>query len=129
MQSISILITSSPESPSACINAIKYCQAAATNNLAITQVFFYGAGVYHANGLIETGNKSANLPLQWAALSKEFDFPLLVCVGAATQRGIIDAEQAEQTGKTQYSLFPPFKQVGLGEFFTLLHDSDKLVQF
>ena len=48
--------------------------------------------------------------------------PLGLAVAAA-------AEQAEQAGLAQHNLFEPFKQVGLGEFFTLLHNSSKLVQF
>ncbi|GGF57957.1 sulfurtransferase complex subunit TusD [Alteromonas lipolytica] len=127
MQRISILITSSPESPSASLEAQAFCRSTLASGNAIDQIFFYQAGVYHANGLID--HADSVVARGWQTLNTEFNVPLLVCVGAASSRGIIDEEQAKQLGQTQHSLFAPFKQVGLGEFFTLLHDSDKLVQF
>ncbi|MDC8831128.1 sulfurtransferase complex subunit TusD [Alteromonas gilva] len=129
MPSISVLITCSPESPARCINALDYCKSLLEQGSTINQIFFYQAGVYHANGLVDAGSTNLDLPARWSVFAANFGVPLLVCVGAATQRGIIDAAQAGQTGKAHHSLFAPFEQVGLGEFFTRLHDANKLVQF
>lgn len=125
---ISVLITCSPEAQNQCLNALHYCRELLNQGLIINQVFFYQAGVYHANGLIPD-NSGLNINQQWAELSEQYSLPLLVCVGAASKRGIIDQNQAVQSGLSNYTLYPPFKQVGLGEFFTILHNSDKLVQF
>ncbi|NVK57958.1 MAG: sulfurtransferase complex subunit TusD [Alteromonadaceae bacterium] len=129
MQSISVLITSSPESPSRCLNALDFCHKILEQGAAINQIFFYQDGVYHANGLIDAGSDDLHFGARWSELSNRYAVPLLVCVGAATKRGIIDADQASQSGKANHSVFAPFKQVGLGEFFTRLHDAEKLVQF
>jgi tRNA 2-thiouridine synthesizing protein D len=129
MQRISVLITSSPESLSACTDAVAFCHAAVAQGQSIEQIFFYQAGVYHANGLIDKAASEVDLPSAWQTFATANNVPLLVCVGAAGKRGVVDAEQAEQAGLEQHNLFAPFKQVGLGEFFTLLHNSDKLVQF
>ena len=129
MQRISVLITSSPESLTACLDAVAFCRAAVNKGQSIDQIFFYQAGVYHANGLIDASANEVDLTKAWQSLATEHTIPLLVCVGAASKRGIVDADQAEQAGLTQHNLFEPFKQVGLGEFFTLLHNSSKLVQF
>lgn len=112
-----------------CINALNFCRETLAQGNSIDQIFFYQAGVIQANGLLIEGNNSDNFHQQWKDLSEKHALPLLVCVGAATKRGIIDKEQAEQSGLSQYTLFPPFQQVGLGEFFTLLHNSNQLVQF
>ena len=129
MQRISVLITSSPESLTACLDAVAFCRAAIDEGQSIDQIFFYQAGVYHANGLMDASANEVDLTKAWPSLATEHAIPLLVCVGAASKRGIVDADQAEQAGLTQHNLFEPFKQVGLGEFFTLLHNSSKLVQF
>ncbi len=129
MQSISVLITCSPESPSRCLNALDYCNSVLDQGFAINQIFFYQAGVNHANGLADAGNIELNFAARWTELAHDYNVPLLVCVGAATQRGVIDEAQARQTGKVHHSLFSPFEQVGLGEFFTRLHNANKLVQF
>lgn len=125
---ISVLITSSPEAQNQSLNALRYCREMLNQGLSINQIFFYQAGVNHANGLI-VGNSGLNIRRKWEELAQQFALPLLVCVGAASKRGIIDEDGAKQYGLTNYSLYPPFEQVGLGEFFTKLHDSDKLVQF
>ena len=78
---------------------------------------------------MDASANEVDLTKAWQSLATEHTIPLLVCVGAASKRGIVDADQAEQAGLTQHNLFEPFKQVGLGEFFTLLHNSSKLVQF
>ena len=106
-----------------------FCRAAIDEGQSIDQIFFYQAGVYHANGLMDASANEVDLTKAWQSLATEHAIPLLVCVGAASKRGIVDADQAEQAGLTQHNLFEPFKQVGLGEFFTLLHNSSKLVQF
>ena len=129
MHRISVLITSSPESLTACLDAVAFCRAAIDEGQSIDQIFFYQAGVYHANGLMDASANEFDLTKAWQSLATEHAIPLLVCVGAASKRGIVDAEQAKQAGLAQHNLFEPFKQVGLGEFFTLLHNSSKLVQF
>ncbi len=53
----------------------------------------------------------------------------MVCVTAAVKRGLLCATEAQDAGVTAVTLQAPFEQVGLGEFFTQLHDCDHLVQF
>lgn len=128
MTTTSVLITCSPEALNTSLNALAFCEELAKQS-AINHVFFYQQGVLQANGMIAPGTGDIHLPSRWAALAKQYDFPLHVCVGAATKRGIVDETQAEELGLAQSTLHAGFEQVGLGEFFTALHQSDKMVQF
>ena len=128
MTTISVLVTCSPEQINTSLNALAYCEALA-QHATIGQVFFYQQGVLHANGMIAPGTGDIHFPTRWATLANQFKFPLRVCVGAATKRGIIDQEQADELGISQPTLHSSFEQVGLGEFFSELHNSSKLVQF
>jgi tRNA 2-thiouridine synthesizing protein D len=129
MMKISILVTSPPIDSSAPQVAIDYCQSIIASGGHIDQVFFYQAGVYNATGLVPIGADKSKIRQGWLELAEKYAIPLLVCVTAANKRGIIDSQEAEQQGVQSYSLLPPFQQVGLGEFFTLLHNSEGLVQF
>lgn len=129
MASISILITASPSDIAKVTSALSFCEHAAAQGKAIDQVFFYHDGVHHANALQYTPGDEKSMYGRWLALHNTYDVPLWVCITAATKRGIVSPTEAQEIGQAHYNLLPPFEQVGLGEFFTKLHESSNLVQF
>lgn len=129
MARISVLITSSPENVNLCINALAFCEQTYTKGDTIDQIFFYQSGVYHASHFVVDSADNIHWAREWQRIAEKHTIPLHVCVGAAAQRGIIDQTLAGEHGIAHFNLQRPFQQVGLGEFFTLLHQSNKLVQF
>ncbi|WP_232363057.1 DsrE family protein [Alteromonas mediterranea] len=65
----------------------------------------------------------------WKALAADHNVNLMVCITAAVKRGIVSEMEAKENGIAQANLTTPFEQAGLGEFFTALHECNRLVQF
>ena len=53
----------------------------------------------------------------------------MVCVSAASKRGITTEQDASETDNPHFSLTAPFESVGLGELANLMNSSDRLIQF
>ncbi|QJR79336.1 sulfurtransferase complex subunit TusD [Alteromonas pelagimontana] len=129
MATYSVLVTTSPFDSSNARRAISFCTSAIELGDKIQQIFFYQAGVYHANALINPTNDEYNPYFQWCEIHQSAATRLWVCVTAAAKRGIMSKHEAAIAEKTQHNVVFPFEQVGLGEFFTELHQCDRLVQF
>lgn len=129
MAEYSILITSSPFQGDSALRALSFVQAAIDNGDTVNNVFFYSEGVHHTNSLmLHTGDELFAYDA-WKALATNHKVKLLVCITAAVKRGIVSELEANESGLPYANLAPPFEQAGLGEFFTALHDCNRLVQF
>ncbi|WP_164078270.1 sulfurtransferase complex subunit TusD [Alteromonas facilis] len=129
MKTVSCLITSSPEHALRMQEALFTLRTFLSAGHAINNVFFYQAGCANANGYLHVPSDEFNANTAWREFSLEFNIPLLVCVSSAEKRGVIDTALSHEYEANGYNLHQPFEQVGIGEFFTRLHDADKLVQF
>ena len=129
MASYSILITSAPSTSDSAYQATKFCRELIQANHTVDQIFFYQDGVYHANCLMASPSDERNSYQAWTKLAEDFAVPLIVCATAAIRRGILSKQEAASLDESSYNLKAPFTDTGLGEFFTLLHQSDNLVQF
>lgn len=129
MAKYSILITSAPHEGQEAQKALAFANQLLADGHDIENIFFYGSGVLHANGfMLETGDEF--FPYKhFVDLAQAHTIPLLVCVTAAVKRGVVSELEAKDNGLSGSNLREPFQQVGLGAFFTALHDCDKLVQF
>ena len=129
MAEYSILITSSPFQGDTALRALAFVQGAIDNGDVINHVFFYSDGVYHTNSLmLNTGDELFALE-SWRALATAHNVKLLVCITAAVKRGIVSELEAKENGIAHANLAAPFEQAGLGEFFTALHECNRLVEF
>ena len=129
MAEYSVLITSSPFQGDTALRALSFAQGVIDNGDVINNVFFYSEGVHHTNNLmLKTGDELFVLD-SWKTLASEHNMKLLVCITAAVKRGIVSELEAKENGLSQANLTAPFEQAGLGEFFTALHDCNRLVQF
>jgi tRNA 2-thiouridine synthesizing protein D len=129
MTEYSVLITTSPFHGDTAIRALAFIKAAIANGDSINNVFFYGDGVYHTNSLMLHTGDSHFAYGDWENLANTHSIQLLVCITAAVKRGIVSQQEADANGINFSNLNAPFQQAGLGEFFTALHECDKLVQF
>lgn len=129
MTDYSLLIVSPPVESDAVTRAQAFAHAAHDAGHRITNVFFYGAGVYNANSLQRPASDEINSYEGWKALQVKTGCELLVCVTAALKRGMLSNEEAQQHGTQSYTVETPFRQSGLGDFFTALHECNALVQF
>ena len=129
MANYSILITSAPYQGQHAQRAIEFAKAAISSGHVVDNVFFYSEGVHHANHYMqEVGDEFYPLNA-WKALNEEYNVALLVCITAAVKRGVVGHQEALASGATGVNLVAPFQQAGLGEFFTALHNCEKVIQF
>ncbi len=118
-----LLITAPPTSVYAW-HALGLAQALKQKNQAF-RVFFYQDAVMVANQLQWVPDDQRNLTKEWQKLA----IRLPVCVSAALNRGITDAENAKRHHLDQYNLAEQFELVGLGELADAVQNADRLIQF
>jgi tRNA 2-thiouridine synthesizing protein D len=129
MANISILITSAPAAAQNAHSALRFAQTVQASEHQLQGIFFYQDGVLNASNLLITASDEFNLYQAWVDLAQQHNCPLLVCVTAATKRGVLSQLDAQENDKTNFNLSAPFESVGLGELAVLMRDSDRLVQF
>ena len=129
MSSFTLLVTSAPFSEQNAYSAYRFALAAVQANHSIIGIFFYQSGTLNGSSLQITPSNEFDLYSAWQKLSQEFQVPLMVCVSAASKRGITTIEDAQDSDNPHFSLTAPFESVGLGELATLISSSDRLIQF
>ena len=129
MSSFTLLVTSAPYSNQSAYSAYRFALAAVDSAHQIKGIFFYQDGTLNGSALQQMPSDEFNLHNAWQNISVEHNIPLLVCVSAATKRGITNTQDAEDSDQVHYSLSDKFQSVGLGDLAILVADSDRLVQF
>jgi tRNA 2-thiouridine synthesizing protein D len=129
MANISLLVMSAPTASQNAQSALRFAQTVAKSEHNLSGIFFYLEGVYNANCLQINVADETSLFASWCALAEDYSCPLLVCVTAASKRGILSEVDAQDNDIHHFNLKLPFQSVGLGEFAKLLHASDRLIQF
>ncbi|MCH1553458.1 MAG: DsrE family protein [Luminiphilus sp.] len=100
---VSILVKDHPDRTT---RAIEFAEVALANGFAISQVFFYQAGVQHASSAI------AN---RWEALTEQYGMSLILCSASADRYGE-DGNDAFRIG-------------GLGALVEAGIENDKVITF
>jgi tRNA 2-thiouridine synthesizing protein D len=129
MSSFTLLVTSAPYSTQSAYSAYRFALAAVELTHQIKGIFFYQDGTLNGSALQLIPSDEFNLLNAWKKISAEHNIPLLVCVSAATKRGITNANDAEDCDQVHHSLSDEFQSVGLGDLAILVADSDRLIQF
>jgi tRNA 2-thiouridine synthesizing protein D len=129
MSSFILLVTTAPYSHQGAYSAYRFALAAVELTHQIKGIFFYQAGTLNGSVLQHMPSDEFNLHDAWKNISAEHNIPLMVCVSAATKRGITNAQDAADFDQVHYSLPAEFQSVGLGDLAILVADSDRLVQF
>jgi tRNA 2-thiouridine synthesizing protein D len=129
MSSFTLLVTSAPFSQQNAYSAYRFALAAMQSKHKVNGIFFYQSGTLNGSSLQITPSDEFDLYDGWQKLTREYQIPLMVCVSAASKRGITTAEDAKDSDNPHFSLTSPFESVGLGELATLINSSDRLIQF
>ncbi|WP_133469562.1 sulfurtransferase complex subunit TusD [Paraglaciecola marina] len=129
MSSFTLLVTSAPCSEQNAYSAYRFALAAVQAKHTVNGIFFYQSGTLNGSSLQLTPSDEFDLYAAWKSLANDHKVPLMVCVSAASKRGIITTEDAQDSDNPHFSLTAPFESVGLGELAILMKNSDRLVQF
>mgnify|MGYP000103138449 FL=1 len=129
MSSFTLLVTSAPYSSQSAYSAYRFAMAAVKQHHNINGVFFYQSGTLNGSALQQLSSDEFDLHNAWKQLANEHSVPLMVCVSAATKRGITNETDALEADDPHHSLATEFQSVGLGDLAQLLTNSDRMVQF
>ena len=124
----SLYIQSAPGSATA-LSAFRFAEALLVQEHHLYRVFFHGDGVYHGSRLACIPRGEFDLAENWRKLQSTWQFDLLVCIAAATKRGILDHREAERYEKQTTSLYPEFQLSGLGQWVDAVTHSDRVITF
>ncbi|MBU3001732.1 sulfurtransferase complex subunit TusD [Paraglaciecola arctica] len=129
MSSFTLLVTSAPFSQQNAYSAYRFANAAVQSKHKVNGIFFYQSGTINGSNLQITPSDEFDLFNAWKTLSQQYQVPLMVCVSAASKRGITSTEDARDADNPHFSLSAPFESVGLGDLANLINNSDRLIQF
>lgn len=125
---LAIMVCCPPEAVAGARAALEFSAAALAAGCRIERVFFYHQGVY-------TGLKTARPPSgefdpgeRWRRLAAGHGLDLVLCVGAAQRRGVLDEALAADQGEAS-TLASGFRIAGLGAWLDAVLDADRVVRF
>jgi tRNA 2-thiouridine synthesizing protein D len=95
----------------------------------VYRVFFYHDGVHNGTRLSVPPQDERDITRQWRELAQRFDIDLVVCIGAAQRRGVLDESEARRHGKHGDNLASEFRVSGLGQLIDAGIQTDRLVVF
>ncbi len=126
---IAIVVRAAPASAEGARTGLHFARAALAAGHGIRRVFFHGDGVYNAAKLTVVPQDEDDTGAGWAALGREHDLDLVICVASALKRGILDPGEAERYERGASSMRPEFNISGLGQLVDAALGADRLVTF
>jgi tRNA 2-thiouridine synthesizing protein D len=117
-----IQINASPREAQAASTAYQFIKAALANGHDIPLVFFYYDGV--CNAQVSSFAGEDDLFDRWTALAREHGLDLVLCVSAASRRGLVSTD-----GRHQGLLAPGFRAGGLGQWVDACLKADRVLSF
>lgn len=109
-------------------DALAFAQAAMAAGHSIKRVFFFFDGVYHGLAAQSPASDEADLLRQWRTLADQ-QIPLLVCIAAGANRGVLNDEEAKRYEKSHSTCLDIFEVTGLGQWASGFHDCDRIITF
>ncbi|TXR53471.1 sulfurtransferase complex subunit TusD [Reinekea thalattae] len=125
---IQLNIYGSPLASNAASNALQFAQLCLENGHAIKRCFFYFDAVYLGLDSQAPSSDEQNLLAGWQQLAEQ-QVPLLLCIAAASNRGVLDKAEAERYAKPFAPMNEVFELVGLGQWAAGFRDTDKIISF
>lgn len=117
-----------PWSSNATEKAVAFAQQALADGHEIKRVFFFFDGVYHGLSTQSPASDEFNQLAQWQALANQ-GVELLICIAAAANRGILNAEEAQRYEQKLTTCDDCFEITGLGQWAAGFHDADRILSF
>ena len=110
-------------------SAVEFAAAALEQGHEISRVFFYHDAVLTGNGFAGAAGDSSVLTARWQELADEFSLDLVLCIGAALRRGVVDAAGAREQQLAAANLATGFRIAGLGQWMEAALEADRVVRF
>jgi tRNA 2-thiouridine synthesizing protein D len=105
-----------------------FVEAAWTAGHDIARVFFFFDGVYHGLLSQSPASDEANPLAYWQSLALA-DVDLLLCIAAASNRGVLDEAESRRYQQSLTTSAPCFELTGLGQWAAGFHDVDRIITF
>ena len=126
---ISLLVLAPPHGAQAADSAWHYARAAIALGHQLERVFFYDEAVTNGNVLAVMPQDETDRVARWAALAEESGAELVLCIGSALKRGMLDSTEADRHERPAASVHPAFVVSGLGQLVDAGIRSDRLLTF
>lgn len=126
---ILICVNHSPHFAPGGHSAYEFTRAALTLGHRIPCVFFYHDGVLTGSAFASDPAGEQNLTGNWQQLGAAHSLDLVLCIGAALRRGIVDAAGAREQQLPATNLASGFRIAGLGEWMDAVLQADRVVRF
>lgn len=124
-----IMVSEGPYTHQASDSAYLFTKAVLDKGHEVFRVFFYHDGVNNGTRLTTPPQDDRHIVNRWAALAKEHNLDLVLCVAAAQRRGIADADESKRNGKDADNMQEGFRISGLGQLIEAGIQSDRMVVF
>ena len=124
-----LLILGPPYSTQASASALRFARASLASGHGIYRLFFYHDGVHNASALVTAAQDEKNLPEQWQELIEQHQLDSVVCIAAATRRGVLSEQEAKRHGKTAGNLSDGHELSGLGQLVDASLNADRVITF
>ena len=124
-----LVVRAGPHQQSQALSALHFAQALLAAGHHIERVFFYQQGVHTANALRTPAQGDLNVTTLWQQLQKQANLDLCVCIAAALQHGVVNAEEATRYELQHHNLADGFELAGLGQLAAATVTCDRVVSF
>lgn len=125
---LAIMVCCAPEETAGAHSALKFTAAAVARGCAIVRVFFYHQGVMTGLAGAQPPGGEFDLRSAWRELATAHDLDLVLCVGAAQRRGVLDLALAAESDRAP-TLSDGFRIAGLGAWFDAVLEADRVIRF
>ena len=122
------MICCSPEALADARAAVEFTAAALARGCRVERVFFYHEGVYTGLSTAQTPAGEFDPRQGWRALAADHGLDLVLCVGAAQRRGILDQALAMESQQS-VTLAEGFRIAGLGAWMDAVLAADRVIRF
>ncbi len=128
MLKFALQVNSAPYSGQGSETAYRFASAVLREGHEVYRVFFYFDGIYNALGCSGPPDDEKNLVKRWSCLALEQNIDLVICVSAATRRGLM---QSDRIGgcPLQSIIAAGFRISGLGQWVEAGIEADRLLVF
>jgi len=124
-----LLVLESPDGGASSTSALQFAEAIVQSGHALPLVFFHDEGVLHGSALAAYPQDEQPVAERWTALARDSGTELVVCVGSALRRGLLDSREATRRGAAGPSLHAGFTLGGLGELVEAALTADRMITF
>lgn len=126
---ISLLVLGHPTSSNCAKTALAFAKSAITQEHTVHRVFFYHDAVHTASNFVVMPQDESNIGANWQQFGQENNIDMVVCIGSALKRGILNHTEAQRYNRSGSNFLDGFELSGLGQLVDAAIQSDRLITF